>query len=462
MKKSKLVTAIKENLPLLQTNKRKFVQCATEVNRDAVRRESIDGVEHIIVSSSTLPDDIVMNGGLYPADEISTSYESLERTLAPVEHPSDSDGNFISASDPIAIHNFHAGAFNSNVRRENGRVPIDKVISVQEAMKTDRGKRLLDRINEFETNDNPRPIHSSVGVWLEVEQTDGPQTNAAGQEYNWIARNMEFDHDAILLDSVGAAQPHQGVGIAVNEAGDKFDVEQVTLPTLTDNEGGLTHSELHEQLVVAISNMATFDYMNIIDIVDDEEKVIFETNQGFFEVPYRVDNGTARIVGIPLPVDRNVTFTPKQNSKIEGDAMKEMLINALAEAGVETEGLDDAQLLEAYTALQANQSSDDTPATDDNSQLADIVANAVAPLADKIGELEGKLNAKAEDEKSGLVEIITNSGKYPGLDAESAKLLPTDKLKEMAANCTPSHGLPFSTNQDNSNDIFDAPADMPK
>ena len=46
------------------TSSRIMIQCRTTVNRDAVRRESIDGVEHIIVSSSTLPDDIVMNGGL--------------------------------------------------------------------------------------------------------------------------------------------------------------------------------------------------------------------------------------------------------------------------------------------------------------------------------------------------------------------------------------------------------------
>ena len=104
-------------------NKR-FLQCSTKVNKENVRRETIDGVEHIIVSSHTLPDNIVMNGGLYPAEEIASSFDSLERTLAPVEHPTDAAGNFISANDPLAIHNFHAGAFNSNVRRENGRVHI--------------------------------------------------------------------------------------------------------------------------------------------------------------------------------------------------------------------------------------------------------------------------------------------------------------------------------------------------
>ena len=58
-------------------NERILIQCKTLVNKDAVRRESIDGVEHIIVSSATLPDDVVMNGGLYPANEILSITSSL-------------------------------------------------------------------------------------------------------------------------------------------------------------------------------------------------------------------------------------------------------------------------------------------------------------------------------------------------------------------------------------------------
>ena len=109
------------------------------------------------------------------------SFETLERTLAPVEHPQDADGNFISASDPLAIHNFHAGAFNMNVEKQNGRIHIEKFINVQEALKTERGKRLLDRVNEIETSDDPRPIHTSVGVYLIPEDTDELKTNTQGQ-----------------------------------------------------------------------------------------------------------------------------------------------------------------------------------------------------------------------------------------------------------------------------------------
>ena len=150
--------------------KRIMLHCDSKINSANVRRKTINGIEHIIVKSKTMPDDIVMNGVFYPAFETAKSFETLERTLAPIEHPVDSDGAFLPASDPVAIHGFHAGAFNMNVRRENGFVQIDKYINVQEALKTDRGKRLLDRINEIETSSDPRPIHTSTGLFLEVEE----------------------------------------------------------------------------------------------------------------------------------------------------------------------------------------------------------------------------------------------------------------------------------------------------
>lgn len=451
-----------------QSTKRVMIQCRTTVNRDAVSRTSIDGVEHIIVSSATLPDDIVMNGGLYPAEEIAASFETLELTLSPVEHPM-IDGQFISANDPRAIHDFHAGAFNMNVRRENGRVHIDKFINVAEALKTERGKRLLDRIDELENNDNPRPIHTSVGVFITPEELSEPQTNAAGDEFTWIARDMVFDHDAILLDSVGAAQPHQGVGVAVNRQGEKHrvdthDLNNINEPLAGNNENQ-SFDEIHQSVTEALERSA-IDADFIEKLFPFDGRVIFRSRDQFFEVPFVIDEqGFATIVGIPLPVERNVTFTPKTNSK--GEAMKELILNALKTAGIETENKSDDELFEAFQGLQANQSDSDDNGAPDNGALATVVANAVAaatqPLADQIGNLQTKLDSADVAQLDTLAGIVANSGKYPGLDADSAKLLPIDKLKEMAGNCQTAFGVsPIVNAGSGQNNVPLAPVDMPK
>ena len=446
---------------MAKKRKRVLVQCSTLVDRNAVSRKSIDGVEHIIISSRTLPDDIVMNGGLYPADEIANSFASLERTLAPIEHPSDSAGSFISANDPTAIHNFYAGAFNENVHQEDGRVFIDKVVNVQEALKTDRGKRLLDRIEELETNSDPRPIHTSTGVFLEVEVLDAPQTNAAGQEYTWVARNMVFDHDAILLESVAAAQPHQGVGMGVNAAGDEVEVQQALVTVDADPDEEMSHSEIREALDQAIKQ-APLNGDWVADVFEDT--VIFWSDDLTFSAPYIMEGRIARIVGIPIPVDRDVTYIPKTNQK--GDAMKDLMLKALADAGVtvNADTADDELLAKYNELLAAQNSSDDPGASDEEANSADAVANALKPVLEKLDGLEAKFNEQDTATVNQYAEVVGNSDKYPGLDVEAAKKLDVDTLKGMAANCGTAHGVPLTViNGGKSEDeTFAVPTEMPE
>lgn len=434
-----------------------MVRCESTVDKSAVRREVIDGVEHVIISSFTMPDDIVMNGGLYPADETAASFHTLERTLAPIEHPHDADGNFLSASDPVAIHNFHGGAFNVNVEKVGGRIHIEKHVNVVEAMKTDRGKRLLERIEELETNDNPRPIHTSTGVFLVPEVLDTPVVNAEGLEYTWIAREMTFDHDAILLDSVGAAQPHQGVGMAVNAKGDKFksehyfNVDIETKPTPSGEE--LSHNEIRTLLNDAL-NKPPYSGGWVQEVYADT--FIFEVSEQLFSVPYKIINGIAQIVGIALTVERDVTYNPKTNNE-NGDVMfKELIVNALKAAGVKTEDLDDAALMAKYNELQADQSEDDNGASnDEGADLAAVVQNALKPVIESVQALEVKLNAKSDDELSALAKAVGDSELYPNMSAEVAKLIPIDDLKTMAANCQSSVGIDgFQANAGSNNAIY--------
>lgn len=546
---------------------RKMVQCISRVNKSNIQRQTIDGIEHIIVSSYTLPDDIVMNDVLYPASEIEKGYRSLERTLAPVEHPMNSQGEYISATDPYAINNYYAGAYNINVSRENGRVHIEKHINVAEALKTDRGKRLLDRINELETSEKPRPIHTSVGVFLEVEKCGGKKKrmNAAGQEYTMIGKSFVFDHDAVLLDSVGAATPEQGVGMAVNNEGHKVSVDRAFVTTaikaatnlplaesgrtwdkssalrrvkakisatdmpnqayaryhlwydagqsenfgayklpfvdivdgeakaipaalrnaaarlnqtdgpsgaektrigniidgylnkLRANQMSMSYTQMIEQLEQQIKNTVAADYMEIEDVYEDH--VIFETGAGYFTVPYTVSGDSVTLAGIPVRVDKMVEYQPKVNRKTGDEQMKELIINALAEAGISTDGLSDDALFAAYNELMTSKK--EQVVTIDGKEFTEQITNTLQPLADKLKALEERFNANAGKEKDDLIQTIVNSKKYPGMTEDAAKLLPVDTLKEMVANCVESHGIPLTTSSENKN-AFAAPVEMPE
>jgi len=181
------------------------INIRTLVNKAQIRRERRDGRDVIVVPSATLPDGVVMNGIRYPAEEIERSYVGLNNTPAPLGHPYLS-GKFLSASDPRAVSRNSIGAWNENVRRENGRVLVDKVIDIEFAKQLEGGRNVLAAIEAGE------PIHTSTGLYSILRPVEGIEgvTNDA--------TDIVFDHDAILLGEAGAATPEQGVGMLVNKA----------------------------------------------------------------------------------------------------------------------------------------------------------------------------------------------------------------------------------------------------
>ena len=199
-------------------------QAAVHVRCNAagkVRYERRNGRETMIVPSFTLKSDIIMNRIKYPHDEIEKSYKGLERTPAPLGHPQNSDGSFLSAFDPEAFVRNGIFAWNENVRRDGDRIALDKVIDVARANECEGGKRVLAAL---ESN---KPIHTSTGLMCMLEEADA-------DDHDFIARDIVWNHDAILLDEPGAATPEQGVGMLVN--GQKIEVINSTLEDRADRE----------------------------------------------------------------------------------------------------------------------------------------------------------------------------------------------------------------------------------
>lgn len=202
------------------------VNIRSVANTAAVRKEKRNGRDVVIVPSATLPDDIVMNEIMYPADEIAKSFASLNRTPAPLGHPT-INGKFVSARDPEGINIGWIGAWNENVRREKGRVLLDKVIDVERANQSEGGKAVLAAIEKGE------PVHTSTGLLCMLDAANGDVP------YKHTARDIVFDHDAILLDQEGAATPEQGVGMLVNAKGEQEEIEVINSSITDEADRGL-------------------------------------------------------------------------------------------------------------------------------------------------------------------------------------------------------------------------------
>lgn len=188
------------------------VNVTTRVNSQSIRRETYNDREHWVLPSYTLPANVVMNGGLYTSEQIDKHYEGIEGTLAPLGHPT-LNGAFISAFSPEGINQGHVGAWNRNVKKSGNRVYVEKWVDIEVAKQSDKGKELIERVEAIERGDDVPPIHTSIAVFLEeLEPTDEQRKMGA----NWVADIKAVDHDAILLNEVGAATPDQGVGLMVN------------------------------------------------------------------------------------------------------------------------------------------------------------------------------------------------------------------------------------------------------
>ena len=303
------------------------VNVTSKVNSKAIRRDQHNGREHWVVPSYTLPANVVMNGGLYPASEIDQHYSGLEGTLAPLGHPQ-VNGQFVSAFSPEGLNVGYVGAWNKNVKKSGNRVYVEKWIDTEVAKRTDDGKRLLERLEALEKGEDVPPIHTSVAVFLEELEANDEQK---AQGASWVAKIHAMDHDAILLDEVGAATPEQGVGMMVNA--------DLATP-LKANSGALvgeTYREREQRLEKAAKDKfapGEKEYAWVADFTDSQAVII--RNGGSAEVfGYKSEGGVITFDDTGTAVARQESwvavvankfkalFTPQEqpapNHKTEGD-----------------------------------------------------------------------------------------------------------------------------------------------
>jgi hypothetical protein len=162
-----------------------------------ITTEIINGRPHIVVRGVTpIVDDIVMNGKLYTAAEIAKGYKTLERTPMPLGHPK-VDGKHVSARDVQAVNEYHVGAWLQDVEHKGGKVSGDMYVDRRYAESTEKGQRLVNRLDEMAARKNVEPIHISTGLLYSGIAANG---ESKGKKYREIVTNMMFDHVANLLD----------------------------------------------------------------------------------------------------------------------------------------------------------------------------------------------------------------------------------------------------------------------
>ena len=436
----KIVLQVNEGLGRVTPKAALQVNITTQVNSKSIRREQINGRDSWIVPSHTLPANCIMNGGLYPSEEIDAHYQTLEGTIAPLGHPS-VNGQFVSAFSPEGLAGFYIGATNQNVKKSGNRVYIEKVIDVKQARGSEGGQRLLDRLEAMERGEDVPPIHTSVAAFLEQMEANDQQREMGAE---WVAKIHKFDHDALLLDQVGAATPEQGIGLMVN-------ADQAT--PLQANSGALvgeSYREKEQRLDRAAKQrfaQGTDEYAWVADFTDTQAVIV--RNGGAAEVyGYSTEGGKIVFEDTGAAVVRqeswvamvansfkkifqpqarpaatkegDMPLTPEEKAELTNDISKAVTANI-------SQAMADAikPVSEAVSALQANQK-----------ELSDtLTANARAEEAEKREAVAAKFGKDVADNLTGnaldalykqcgdTTTLAGNSGhQQDGLTADIANL----------------------------------------
>ena len=371
-----------------------------------ITKETINNKEHYIIRDVVpVVDDVVMNNGLYPKEEIDKSYSSINGNLMPIGHPK-VDGQFVSASNAKAINDYYGGAWAENVHKDQDKVLLDCYVDIEFARNHEKGKQLLERLDAMFNGEDVNPIHVSTGLILNKVYKTG---KSKGKKYDWVATNMQFDHVAILLNEQGAATPNEGVGMFVNSEGE-YQIE---------------YASLNENSTQSIQNV----------------------------ISNAVHNALQKL---------------KFNKQEESDPMKEKILAALNAKGIKTDGLTDEQLLTAFNEQVAKDAIDKKKAEDEEKDKdkkekekegAQNQEQAPAWFKDfskRFEAVEKVVNANVNNEEQTMRAAV--KAKF-GMSDTAVNALSGDPLKELYAQCQTSVGLNSATNQFNSDKSI---CDMPE
>lgn len=327
---------------------------ATNTSKTTVKKS--DGKYQINGIPITV-DGAIMNNIKYPADENAKGMKTLNGMPMTLTHPADDDGRNVSVFSPDGI-DFYSGGKITNTYNKDGVWYADSDIDEKKLRASDMGEYFANRL------DNGDPIGVSTGLTFEAN-------NESGEGYKMIARNMSFDHLAMLHES---EKPAGGDATVM-----RFNGEDVQVFNIDDYEP------------LEPLNESAFNKLV------EKLKGVFApaTDKGYNSQEFDVNQQNEDLI-----MDRSEMLEAlglATNSQVTDDELKTLMKSKLA-----------ANASEGFT----------------KEDVESIVNAAIKPLADQ-------LTANADKELNQVAEQVAALNK--GLDAEDAKALGLEKAKAFLA-----------------------------
>lgn len=362
----------------------------TNTNKASVAKEN---GKYLIKGMPITVNGAKMNRVLYPEDENSKGMPTMIGKPISLTHPADGEGRNVSIFSPEGIDFYSGGKVNKTYSKD-GVWYSDSSIDEKKLRSTEEGEYFANRL------DNGLPIGLSTGLTFEAN-------DESGDGYDMVARNMSFDHLAMLHES---EKPAGGDSTVM-----RFNGEDVSVINVEDIKPVGPQNELIEN-------------DNFIDKLANKLRGLFANdNQTGYN---NTDLNTNHEAPIMDRTEMLEALGLATNSQVTDDELK--------------------TLLKTKLAANASEVLDESTVT---SIVEQAVNAAVRPLQDQ-------LTANADKELNEVAEQVAALNK--GLDAEDAKALGLTKAKAFLAANSAEYVADYAAPRGRASQINSSKADAEK
>jgi hypothetical protein len=174
------------------------------IDGESVRTESLHGDEYV-VAPVVLVQEMVLNGGFAPWDEIARSAPGWNGRPVTLNHPTNESGEFVSANSPD-VHEKTVFGRVFNVDADNDAKKLRGELWIHRGIATRVGDGAQTTVNRLESGD---ALEVSTGYFMRPIPQPGTHN---GDAYDQVQTDIMPDHLAALPDGTGACSVEDGCG----------------------------------------------------------------------------------------------------------------------------------------------------------------------------------------------------------------------------------------------------------
>lgn len=296
-----------------------FERFTVNIGGDGIKPEvvKLEGRKHLKVPAVIINEGVLDGShgpGFYPAEENGKRVTAWNHMPITLDHPT-VKGKRVSARHPKVINRFKVGVF-LNAKQEGTKTKGFAYLDVGRTRQLDA--RVLRRLQKG------KKVEVSTGLSVRQEFKKGVHNN---KKYEWIARDQEPDHLAVLVDSVGACSIKDGAGLLANEAKVPESVSTVLRKSVEELVKGIGVEKIvgnemsFSQVSMHLSNALSSAYGKpgqywrgyVVEVFPDS--VVYYGEDGkLYRVGYKTTKTTVELTGDAVVVARQVEYVPVSNS----------------------------------------------------------------------------------------------------------------------------------------------------